>query len=56
MDEKKQAKQNLRGGLDRLLEKLEVTGEAVILDKDGNVKRRMKIRRINPLEEKKDGN
>lgn len=55
MTEKK-TKTGTREHLDRLLQKLEVTGEAVILDKDGNVKRRMKIRRINPLEEKKDGN
>jgi hypothetical protein len=56
MDNKKPAKENIREGLDRILEKLEVTGEAVILDKDGNVKRRMKIRRINPLQENEDGN
>ena len=40
------AKAQARKGLEHILENLEVTGEAVILDKDGNVKRRLKIRRV----------
>ena len=36
----------LREGFQQILANLEVTGEAVIMDKDGNVKRRLKIRRV----------
>ena len=44
-------KAQLKKGLENILENLEVTGEAVILDKDGNVKRRLKIRRVKLKEE-----
>jgi hypothetical protein len=44
-------KARLKKGLENILENLEVTGEAVILDKDGNVKRRLKIRRVKLKEE-----
>jgi hypothetical protein len=53
--EEKTAQARMRDGLNQILDKLEVTGEAVILDKDGNVKRRMKIRRIKTLEENENG-
>lgn len=53
--EEKTAQARMRDGLNQILEKLEVTGEAVILDKDGNVKSRLKIRRIKTLEENENG-
>lgn len=53
MNEKKA---KIRDGLNQILDQVEVTGEAVILDKDGNVKRRLKIRRIKSKEDKQHGN
>lgn len=47
MDDKKA---KLREGFQQILANLEVTGEAVIMDKDGNVKRRLKIRKLKEVD------
>ena len=53
MSEKKNGP-DAKAGLNRMLEQLEVSGTAVILDKEGNVKRHLRLTRIKPLQEGKE--